>query len=63
MQSLSPQFVSSVAPTSQASPPRLRAIVEIIDGELSVIPIADCDSDERAILDAFRFIIADGGDR
>jgi hypothetical protein len=34
----------------------LRAIVEIIGGELKVYPIADSDADEKIILDALRFV-------
>jgi hypothetical protein len=37
----------------------LRAIVEIVDGELKVFPIADSDADEQTILDALRFVIED----
>ena len=40
-------------------PKRLRAIVEIIDGELKIYPISDSDFDERAILDALRFVRED----
>ena len=36
--------------------PRLRAMVEIVDGEIKVYPIADSDADERRILDALRFV-------
>ena len=39
---------------------RLRAVVEIIDGELAIYPIANSDVEERTILDALRFIVADG---
>jgi len=35
---------------------RLRAIVEIIDGELIIFPVADSDSERAAILDALRFL-------
>jgi hypothetical protein len=34
----------------------LRAIVEIIGGELKIYPIADSDTDEKTILDALRFV-------
>jgi len=34
---------------------RLRAMIEIVDGELKVYPIADTDEDERRILDGLRF--------
>jgi hypothetical protein len=33
---------------------RMRAIVEIIGGELSIIPIASTDREERDVLDALR---------
>jgi hypothetical protein len=32
----------------------LRAIIEVIGGELSITPIADSDAEEREILDALR---------
>jgi hypothetical protein len=41
----------------------LRAIVEIVGGELSIIPIADCDTDERDVLDALRVFLGKNGDR
>ena len=37
----------------------LRAIVEIIGGELKVYPIAESDLDEQRILDALRFMRED----
>jgi len=46
--------------STESPPSRLRAIVEVIGGELSIYPIADADIDERAVLDALRFVIADG---
>jgi hypothetical protein len=36
--------------------PRLRAFVEIVDGELKIFPIADSDADERRILKALKFV-------
>jgi len=39
---------------------RLRAYIEINGGELAIYPIANCDTDEKTILDALRFVIADG---
>ena len=39
----------------------LRAIVEIIGGELTVYPIAESDLDEQRILDALRFVREDLG--
>ena len=35
---------------------RLRAVVEVIDGELVISPIANSDVERAAILDALRFI-------
>lgn len=35
---------------------RLRAIVEVIDGELLISPIANSDAERAAILDALRFL-------
>jgi len=35
---------------------RLRAIVEVIDGELMISPIANSDAERVAILDALRLI-------
>jgi hypothetical protein len=37
----------------------LRAIVEVIDGELKIYPLGDSDVDEKRILDALRFVIED----
>jgi len=37
----------------------LRAIVEIIGGELKIYPIAENDADEKIILDALRFMRED----
>ena len=54
---LNPQHKSSSRITGQRRP--VRAIVEIVDGELRVFPIADCDTDERRILDALRFAVQD----
>ena len=50
------ESLSQDLPTRQQ---RLRAIVEIIDGELCVYPIAETDADERHILDALRFAAED----
>jgi len=41
-------------PKSQTT--RLRAIVEVIDGELLLSPIANSDVERAAILDALRFL-------
>jgi hypothetical protein len=51
--------IVSLTPTFTRSQQRLRAFVEIIDGELRVYPIAETDDDERRILDALRFIVED----
>jgi hypothetical protein len=45
---------------SSESPRRLRAIVEIVNGELVVYPVADSDVEAATILDALRFVIEDG---
>lgn len=50
------EALSHPSPKRQAS---LRALIEIIDGELKVYPIADCDRDEKIILDGLRFVIED----
>ena len=34
----------------------LRAIIEIIGGELKIYPISASDTDEKTILDALRFV-------
>jgi hypothetical protein len=39
----------------------LRAIVEIIGGELKIYPLAESDAEEHQILNAFRFIREDLG--
>jgi hypothetical protein len=40
-------------------PRRLKAIVEFANGELSVIPIADSDLEEREILDILRVFLGE----
>jgi hypothetical protein len=37
----------------------LRAVIEIVNGELCFYPIANTDDDERRILDALRFVRED----
>ena len=37
----------------------LRAIIELVDGEIKIFPIARSDADEKTILDALRFAVAD----
>jgi len=37
----------------------LRAVVEIVDGELRIFPVAGTDADERRILDALKFVRQD----
>ena len=48
---------------SQSSATPLRALVEIIAGELKVYPIAESDLDEQRIIDALRFVREDLGRR
>jgi hypothetical protein len=38
----------------QQEPKRLRAIVEIVGGEVIIFPVADSDADREEILDALR---------
>jgi hypothetical protein len=38
----------------QQEPKRLRAIVEVIAGEVMIFPIADSDTERQEILDALR---------
>jgi hypothetical protein len=50
----------SLKPKSQADPViPLRAIVELIGGELKIYPLADSDVEEHQMLDALRFIRED----
>jgi hypothetical protein len=51
--------MESIQHASERSKP-LRAIIEIVGGELAIYPIANCDSEEKIILDRLRFVIADG---
>jgi hypothetical protein len=44
----------SVKVMQQQEPKRLKAIVEIIAGEVMIFPIADSDTDRQEILDALR---------
>lgn len=39
--------------------PPLRAMLEIVDGKVSVLPVADSDEDERRIIDALCFVVKD----
>lgn len=48
--------MGSVTSKIQGKQTRLRAMIEIIDGELKVYPVADSDSDEKLILDGLRLI-------
>ena len=52
--------LSNLEPQLRRSMP-LRAIVEIIGGELKVYPIAESDLDEQRIIDALRFVREDLG--
>jgi hypothetical protein len=47
-------LVYSQATRSQQPP--LRAVVELIDGELKIFPIAETDEQAKKILDALRFV-------
>lgn len=44
---------------TRSQPPRLRAMIEIIDGELKIFPIADSDEQAKEIVDALRFFRED----
>ena len=48
--------VASIPQPAETQAP-LRAIVEIIDGELLIFPIADCDGGEKHILQTLRFAV------
>ena len=52
--------LSNLEPQLRRSMP-LRALVEIIGGELKVYPIAESDLDEQRIIDALRFVREDLG--
>jgi hypothetical protein len=56
------QSISTPYPRTLSTEParRLGAIIEVIDGELNIYPIASTDVEERTILDALRFVIDDG---
>jgi hypothetical protein len=41
----------------------LRAIVEIIGGELTIFPVANSDTEAATIMNALRFVIEDGAAR
>lgn len=43
----------------QQQPKQLRAIVEIVGGEVFIFPIADSDSDREVILDALRIYLGE----
>jgi hypothetical protein len=43
----------------QPSQPRLRAMIEIVDGTIQIFAIADNDADEKHIMDALRPLRAD----
>jgi len=54
------QTNTTLKPKSQpAQTMPLRAIVEILGGELKIYPIANSDADEKTILDALRFVRED----
>ena len=52
--------LSNLEPQLRRSMP-LRALVEIIGGELKVYPIAESDLDEQRIIDALRLVREDLG--
>lgn len=54
--------ISSPQP-SQPRPPKLRAFVEIVDGQLVIQPIANSDEEAAEILAALRFIEKDFAER
>jgi hypothetical protein len=43
----------------QPEPKRLRAIVEVIGGEVVIFPVGDSDADSKEILDALRIYFGD----
>lgn len=50
---------TNISPNPKSQTPGtmpLRAIVEIIGGELKVYPVGNSDADEKMILDALRFV-------
>ncbi len=47
---------TNTSPTVKSQLP-LRAIVEIIGGELNIYPVTGTDAEEKRILDALRFVI------
>jgi hypothetical protein len=51
--------LSSTQNREAVSSRRVRAIIEIVNGELEIYPLADSDTDERQILDALRFVRKD----
>lgn len=51
--------MDTVTSKSHGNQTRLRAMIEIIDGEIKVYPIANSDSDEKLILDRIRVIRED----
>jgi hypothetical protein len=46
---------------SNPTPRRLRAIVEIVGGEVFIFPVADSDVDRETILDALRIYFGETG--
>jgi hypothetical protein len=49
----------SFTPKRDVAQPPLRAIVEIVGGQLKIFPIANTDGEEQQILDALRFVRED----
>jgi len=50
-------------PEARKSQTPLRAIIEVIDGELVIFPIAESDVERAAILDALTFIPKGNGNQ
>jgi len=55
-----PRLSHNTQPKSSTFPKPLRAIVEIRGGALLIFPEANNDIEEKIILDALRFVVADG---
>jgi hypothetical protein len=54
---------SRLPPLLQPRPSRLRAIIEIVDGQLKIFPVASSDVEASQILDALRFFGEGFGER
>jgi hypothetical protein len=51
--------VESVSPELTTSQRRLRAMIEIIDGQLKIYPVAQSDTEAAQVLHALRFVRED----